>query len=291
MTSRRDRSRAVGFIGLGNIGAPMAHRLVDWPAGLYVCDVDPAAVTALEKDGAKVVATPRELAERANVISIMVRDDDQVRAVVAGRDGLLAAAEPGSVVAVHSTVHPDTVAELVELAGRVGVHVIDAPVSGGAAGAQQGRLAIMVGGDAAAVELSRPVLERMGDLVVHLGAAGAGTAAKLARNMLHFTAIVAAMEASTLAEAAGIDLRTLGKIVRHTDAITGGPGAIMYRDQGGPVGADDPWRPILEHVRVLGEKDMSLALELAQRLDVDTPLAGRALERLAASLGLGVDDE
>jgi 3-hydroxyisobutyrate dehydrogenase len=279
--------RSVGFIGLGNIGKPMARRLTDWPAGLWVCDIDTAAVSALEAEGAKVAATPRDVAEHASFISVMVRDDAQVRRVISGDDGVLAAADPGTVIAVHSTIHPDTVAELAELAVACGVHVLDAPVSGGASGAQQGKLAIMVGGESLAFEVGRPILERMGDLVVHLGPAGTGTATKLARNMLHFTAFVAAMEASALAQAAGIDLITLGKIVRHTDAVTGGPGAIMYRDTTGPVAADDPWRPILEHVHALGEKDLSFGLELARQLDVDSPVARLALDRLSVSLGLG----
>lgn len=272
-----------GFVGLGNIGRPMALRLADRPDGLWVCDIDTEATAALESAGAKVAATPREIAEHATCISVMVRDDAQVRAVV---DGILAGAAAGAVVLVHSTVHPDTITELVALAAPRGVHVLDAPVSGGAPGAQQGRLAIMVGGDVAAFEACRDALERMGDLVVHLGPAGAGTAAKLARNLMHFAAFTAAMEASTLAEAAGIDLATLGRIVRHTDAVTGGPGAIMHRDTVAALAPDDPWRPILQHVRELGEKDLTLALELAARLDVDTPMARLALARLAIGLGL-----
>ena len=276
-----------GFVGLGNIGRPMALRLADWPDGLWVCDLDATATAALEGAGAKVAATPREVAERASCISVMVRDDEQVREVVAG---ILAGAAAGTVVLVHSTVHPDTVAELVTLAAPRGVHVLDAPVSGGAPGAQQGRLAIMVGGDPAAFETCRPALERMGDLVLHLGPAGAGTAAKLARNLMHFAAFTAAMEASALAEAAGIDPATLGAIVRHTDAVTGGPGAILHRDTAAPLAADDPWRPIMQHVRELGEKDLTLALELARRLDIDVPMARLALARLAIGLGL-VEEE
>jgi 3-hydroxyisobutyrate dehydrogenase-like beta-hydroxyacid dehydrogenase len=284
--------RPVGFIGLGNIGRPMAARLADWPAGLWVCDLAAAAaVAALEAAGAKVAGTPRDVAEHATFISVMVRDDEQVRSVITGENGILEAAEAGTVIAVHSTVHPDTVAELVAAAAPHGVQVIDAPVSGGPGGAQQGRLAVMVGGGDAAFEASRPILERMGDLVVHVGPAGSGTAVKLARNMLHFTAIVAAMEANALAEAAGVDLMTLGKIVRHTDAVTGGPGAILYRDRAGVVDTDDPWYPILRHVLALGEKDLSFAAELAHRLSVDAPLAQLALERLAASLGVAAADE
>ena len=275
-----------GFVGLGNIGTPMALRLADWPGGLWVYDIDADATAALENAGAKVAGSPRDLAEHARCISIMVRDDDQVRAVV---DGLMAGAAPGSVLIVHSTVQPDTVPELVEVARPRGVHVLDAPVSGGPGGAQQGRLAIMVGGTAEAFEVARPALERMGELVLRLGPPGAGTATKLARNLMHFTAFVAAMEASALAQAAGVDIVTLGKIVRHTDAVTGGPGAIMHRDAAGLLAADDPWRPIFDHVRALGEKDLTFALELADKFAVPTPLAALALQRLA--IGLGLEEE
>jgi 3-hydroxyisobutyrate dehydrogenase len=280
---------AVGFIGLGQIGRPMAGRLSDWPGGLWVYDIDPKATAELEAGGAKVAGSPREVAEHATHTSLMVRDDDQVRAVLTGPDGVLAGASPGCVVAVHSTIHPDTAREVAELGAASGVTVLDAPVSGGAMGAQQGSLAILAGGDDGGFAASRDVFMRMGELVVHVGPIGAGTAAKLARNLLHFVAFTAATEAARLAEAAGIDLMSLGKVVRHTDAITGGPGAIMWRDRTGPLPQDDPWHAILDHVRHLGEKDLALAIELADRLGVDTPLADIAMRRLAS--GLGVADE
>lgn len=273
----------VGFIGLGNIGRPMALRLADRPDGLWVYDVDPAASDALAKAGAKVAASVGEVAENADVISLMVRDDDQVRTVLGE---LLPAAREGCVVVVHSTIHPHTAVALGEQAAPHGVRVLDAPVSGGATGARDGTLAIMVGGSAEAFTAAEEVLVRMSDLVVHLGPLGAGTAAKLARNLLHFVAFTAAGEAGRLAEAAGIDLRTLGKIVRHTDAITGGPGAIMYRETTAPIPPGDGWQSIFEHVRALGEKDLSFALELAGELGIDTPLARVALDRLGPSLGL-----
>jgi 3-hydroxyisobutyrate dehydrogenase len=280
----------VGFVGLGQIGRPMAARLTGWPAGLWVHDVDPSATETLEQSGAKVAGTPREVAEQAGHVSVMVRDDAQVRDVLTGADGLLAGARPGCVIAVHSTIHPDTAREAADLAALRDVQVLDAPVSGGAVGAQQGRLAILVGGEVDAFEASREVFECMGDLVVHAGPIGAGTAAKLARNLLHFVAFTAATEASRLAEAAGIDLVALGKVVRHTDAITGGPGAIMWRDTTAPLAPQDAWFAIVEHVRQLGEKDLALAIELGDRLGVDTPLADLALPRLGPGLGL-IDPE
>lgn len=278
--------QAVGFIGLGQMGRPMARRLADWPGGLWVHDVDPEAVAALEQAGAKVADTPREVGERSRVVSVMVRDDEQVREVLDGPDGVLAGAAPGSCVVVHSTIRPDTAHELAEAAAARDVHVVDAPVSGGFMGAHDGRLAIMVGGTDKAFAVCREALERMGEVVVHLGPAGAGTRAKLARNLIHFVAFAAVTEAQRVAEAAGIDLQALGRVVRHTDAVTGGPGAIMLRDTAAPMASDDDWYPILDHVRTLGEKDLSFALELAGQVGVDAPLARLAVERLGPGLGL-----
>ena len=276
----------VGFIGLGNIGRPMAERLVDWPGGLFVYDVDAEAMAALEQLGAKSAPSPRDLAAHVGVVCVMVRDDEQVRAVVTGPDGLLAGAHTGAVIVLHSTIRAETAAEMELVAAPHGVGVLDAPVSGGAPGARDGRLAIMCGGKDDAFAAAQPVLQRMGELVVHLGAVGSGTRAKLARNLLHFVAFAATTEANRLAEAAGIDLQLLGKIVRHTDAITGGPGAIMLRDTTAPIDPASPWFAILDAVRILGEKDLAFAIELAEQLDVDVPLARVALDRLASGLGL-----
>lgn len=157
-------------------------------------------------------------------------------------------------------------------------------------GAAAGTLAIMVGGSADTFADVQDVLALMGSRVVHAGPVGAGTAMKLARNLLHFVSFTAATEAQRLAEAAGIDLVTLGKVVRHTDAITGGPGAILHRTSTAPIAPDDPWSEVFGHVRALGEKDLGFALELADELGVDVPLARLARAGLGAGLGLPVPE-
>ena len=153
-------------------------------------------------------------------------------------------------------------------------------------GAADGSLAILVGGSDDAFAAVRPTLEVMGAKVVHAGPIGAGTSFKLARNLMHFVAFTAATEAQRLAEAAGLDLKALGEVVRHTDAITGGPGAIMHRETTAPLAADDFWYGFFDHVRALGEKDLAFATQLADQLSVDVPLARLALERLGPGLGL-----
>jgi 3-hydroxyisobutyrate dehydrogenase-like beta-hydroxyacid dehydrogenase len=276
--------KPVGFIGLGQIGAPMARRLLEWPGGLVVYDVRPEALVPFLEAGARAAGSPREVAESAEVISLMVRDDAQVSDVLTGPAGLLETATPGTVVAIHSTISATTATRLAET--HSSIEIVDAPVSGGAPGAAQGNLAVMVGASDTAFERCREVFALWSGHIMHAGPPGAGTQAKLARNLLHFVSFTAAAEAQRLAEAAGLDLAELGKVVRHTDAITGGPGAIMFRRTTAPLASDDPWYPIMSHVRELGHKDLMLAITLGEELGVDTPLARLALERLAAGLGL-----
>ncbi len=272
----------LGYIGLGNMGAPMAKRLVDWPGGLIVYDIRAEAMTPLAEAGATLADSVADVAA-ADIISVTVLDDAQVREAVAE---LAAHARPGTVIAIHSTIS-DTTA--VELAGELkpqGIHIVDAPVSGGGGAAAKGELATMVGAEREVYERIKPAFKQWASMVIHAGAPGAGTRMKLARNMLTFTSYAAACEAMKLAEAAGLDLQALGRVVRHTDALTGGAGAIMVRDDMKPLEPDNfLYQPFL-HARGLGEKDLSLALALGEAVSVDLPLAQVALERLADGLGL-----
>ena len=222
----------VGFVGLGNIGKPMALRLAG-ADGLVLStyDVAPGSLEELAAAGATVAGSVAELAAGVDVLCVMVRDDDQVRAVAAEARTVV---HP-PVLVIHSTVSPSLPAEV----EATGLRVLDAPVSGGPMGAADGSLAILVGGSGAAFDVARPALEAMGSKVVHAGPLGAGTRMKLARNLIHFVAFTAVTEAQRLAEAAGLDLQELGEVVRHTDRITGGPGAIMYRGTTAPIAADD----------------------------------------------------
>ncbi|GAA2065240.1 NAD(P)-dependent oxidoreductase [Williamsia deligens] len=285
-----DPQSPVGFIGLGNMGAPIAQRFTAWPGGLIVCDARPEATEKAVAAGAVAVSTAAEVAAGASIISITVLDDEQVRSVITGPGGILETATPGTVIAVHSTISPRTAVDLAETCEARGVDLVDAPVSGGAAGAEQARLAIMVGGERTAYEKVKPVFALASDMTIHAGPIGAGTRMKLARNLLHFISFTATTEAARLAEAAGIDLVKLGKVVRHTDAITGGAGAIMLRDTTAPVDTDDFWHSVFTHVRDLGEKDVALALDLADDLDVELPLARIALTNLGDGLGVGPGD-
>lgn len=272
----------LGYIGLGSMGAPMARRLVGWAGGLVVYDVRAEASAPFADAGAEVAASIADVAA-ADLISITVLDDAQVRDVV----GELARhASPGTVIAIHSTIADSTAAELADQLAPQGIAVIDAPVSGGGGAADKGELAVMVGAPREVYERVKPVFKQWASLVIRAGEPGAGTRMKLARNMLTFTAFAAACEAMRLAEAAGIDLQALGRVVRHTDALTGGPGAIMIRDNMGDVDPGHWLYDTFTHTRGLGEKDLKLALALGDSVDIDLPLAQIAVRTLAAGLGV-----
>ncbi len=277
---------AVGFIGLGNIGAPMATRLLQWPDGLVVHDVRPESCEAHVAKGASAATTPAEVAAVAEVISVMVQDEDQVRDVLSGPDGILAAARPGTVVAVHSTISAAGAVELARTAAGAGVDLVDAPVSGGAMGAHEGTLAIMVGGTDDAVERCREPFALLGTLVAHFGPVGSGTNAKITRNLITFASFAVVGEAQRLAESAGLDLAKLGDVVRHSDRVTGGPGAVMLRPSAGVMADDDGLRAIFEHTATLGAKDLHLAAELATEHGIDAPFAELGERWLRAALGL-----
>jgi 3-hydroxyisobutyrate dehydrogenase-like beta-hydroxyacid dehydrogenase len=275
----------LGYVGLGNQGAPMAKRLVDWPGGLVVYDVRLDAMTPLAESGATLADSLADVAV-ADVISVTVLNDEQVRDVVAGEQGLARYAKPGTVIAIHSTISDTTAAELSRQLEPEGIHVVDAPVSGGAGAADKGELAVMVGADDVAFQKVKPVFKKWASLVVRAGESGAGTRMKLARNMLTFTGFAAACEAQKLAEAAGIDLQQLGRVVRHSDEQSGGPGAIMYRDDTKPLQPEHFLHDMFIHTRGLGEKDLRLALALGEKAGVDLPLAEVALRELAPGLGV-----
>jgi 3-hydroxyisobutyrate dehydrogenase-like beta-hydroxyacid dehydrogenase len=247
-----------------------------------VFDVRTEAMTPLAELGASLADSVADVAA-ADIISITVLNDKQVREVV---DELAAHAKPGTVIAIHSTISPETAVELAADLKPKGIHVIDAPVSGGGGAADKGELAVMVGADREVYERIKPAFKQFASVVIHAGEAGAGTRMKLARNMLTFTSYAAACEAMKLAEAAGIDLTQLGRVVRHTDALTGGPGAIMVREDMSTLTPDHWLHDAFTHTRGLGEKDLSLALALGEATGTELPLAELALQRLAEGLGV-----
>jgi 3-hydroxyisobutyrate dehydrogenase len=198
-------SERVGYIGLGDMGKAMASRLV--PAGFAttVFDLDERPVCELVAGGATAATSPREIGERADIVCICVRTDEQLRRLLDGPDGLLAGIRPGALVAIHSTVLPKTVHEIAAALLACDVRVVDASVTGGSYSAATSELVFLVGGADGDVERVRPVLEASGATILHAGPLGSGVKVKIAINALTAVMFAAATEAYELASASGID--------------------------------------------------------------------------------------
>jgi 3-hydroxyisobutyrate dehydrogenase-like beta-hydroxyacid dehydrogenase len=269
----------IGFVGLGNMGGPMAANLVTAGHDVAGFDLRPEPVAELEDRGARGASSPADASKDAELVSIVVLDGEQLDAVASGPDGVLAGVAPGAIVAVHSTVHPDAVAR-VATAAPAGVDVLDAPISGGVPGAREARLAIMVGGDGDAFARARPAFESMGTLVLHLGPAGAGLAAKLARNLMGYVSFLAAQEGRWLADAADVDLDVLMQILEHTGALS-----PMMRNMLAVRGGDSVYTDNLQPLIDLAAKDLRVTLEFAESLGVRLPATEVTLEHVADAMG------
>ena len=272
-----------GYIGLGNIGAPMAEQLVQPGQALAVFDVVPAAMEAF-RGKASLAVSPAELGGQADVIGICVRDDADVEAVVAGPDGLLNTMRAG-LVAVHSTVRPSTIVALAEQAARHGVALIDAAVTGGPPGARQRQLICMVGGAAADVARARPLLDHYCGSIVHAGAAGAGMALKIANNLVTYIELVAALEAYRLADATGVDAALLDEVMAGNGNLTPSMRAFMqHRRRGVERMGAAGYRATQDALLILGEKDLSLAEQVAAEHGLALPLAAHTRRLFPASV-------
>jgi len=257
----------VGFAGLGNIGRPMARNLIGERFDLCVYDVAAEPLVELARAGARVARDPRELARGGEIIGVCVRDDAQVEALLLGPEGLLASAERGSVVAVHSTVRPATVRALAAVGSERGVHVIDAPITGGAPGAAARTLTYMVGGEAELLERCRPVFETSARTIVHTGPLGTGLWMKLCNNLMTYQGFQAAFEASLLAKKAGLSRDVFEKVTTSNGNLTGQMRAFLGLHDALEARADDAGlQRMVAAFAALAEKDLSIALESADAL-------------------------
>ena len=276
-----------GFIGLGNIGLPMAKRLAAAGLGTTVHDLVPERVRELEAGGAVGAASPREVAASSDVIGICVRDDADVRRVMEGPDGVLAGAARGAVVAVHSTVQPATVEQLTVRATPSGVAVVDACVTGGAAAAAQGALTVMVGGDAAAVERARPFLACFASKVVHTGALGSGCKTKLCNNLMTYLAWTASYEATILARAAGLPQEVLEEVTGSNGNLTAPMRAFLaIHKTPEATRASEGFQAMVRGFVEIAEKDLAATLTLARECGVALPGTATASQIMARVYGL-----
>lgn len=280
----------VGVIGLGDMGGGLATSLLRAGLPVTVSDLREEA-TAPFREGAHVAATPKELAERSDVVLVVVFDDAQVRAVLQGPEGVFAGAAPGSTAVIVSTIPTDTVLEMRAEGAAKGIVVVDCGVSGGPDASAAGELVCMIGGSEEEVDHLRPVLDAVSCLVLHMGPPGAGLAAKLARNLITYGSWLAAFEAQELAEAAGIDLLKLGEAARESDKRIGGATRLMFRTTAEPWPADTD-EGLLKLMRSGAEvthKDLTTILELGAELGVELPLATLAERRCGRIYGFEGD--
>ena len=218
MSSPGSPIKRTGYIGIGNMGKAVAENVLAAGYDLMVYDVRAEPMAEMEAKGAKAADCPREVAAHAELIEISVLNDEQVIEVVSGHDGILDGAKPGTIVAIHSTIHPKTAKRAAELCAPKGVRVVDACLSGGQSGARAHKLVYMVGGDAADVERCRPVFETSGTDVFHCGGIGMGAATKLAQQVIICINRMSAYEGMRLAEKAGVDTEKLRAICHLTTA-------------------------------------------------------------------------
>jgi 3-hydroxyisobutyrate dehydrogenase-like beta-hydroxyacid dehydrogenase len=278
----------VGVIGLGAIGAGVAQNLLAADLSVVVHDVREEA-TDPYRERAEVAASAADVARRADIVVVAVVDDAQVFAVLSGTEGGLAAARPGTVFVVVSTISPGCVSAIGAEADDAGVAVLDCGVTGGPGAAASGELVCMVGGDPSVIERARPVFDAIGTLTLVMGPFGAGLAAKLARNLVQYGSWLAAYEGQVLAEAAGVELSKLAQAIRTSDQRIGGASTLMFRTTVAPFTADDD-TGLVEAMRSasgLAHKDLSAALELGGSLGVDLPLAAMTMARCDDVFGLG----
>jgi 3-hydroxyisobutyrate dehydrogenase len=199
----------IGFIGLGNMGLPMARNLVSAGHSVTGFDLDEEVIVRLTDDGASRANSVAEASAPAEIVITMLPAGEQVREVYLGDRGVLSTAGPGTLLIDSSTIDVETARDVARAADGRGLAMVDAPVSGGVAGAQGATLTFMVGGPAAAFERALPVLEKMGKTIVHAGDAGNGQAAKICNNMILGVSMIVVSEAFLLAEKLGLDAQKL----------------------------------------------------------------------------------
>lgn len=267
----------IGWIGLGNMGIPMASNLLAAGYDVRVWNRTPGKAAPLVALGAKETATLSELVAQSDILFTMVSDDDAVKAIYTGSDGLLSLPVQGKLAVDMSTISPDTSRFLAEHAKQAGLRFLDAPVSGSVGPAKEGKLVIMVGGEEADYEVAKPMLDKLGKAAFYLGPNGAGTSAKLAINLLLGITVQGVSETLLFARSLGIGTEQMLDII--SESAVGTP---LIRGKAASILADD-------YPAAFALKHMAKDLRLANEAGVSTPLAEsvNATYRHALEEGLG----
>tara|TARA_R110002096_G_scaffold96435_7_gene215252 strand:- start:4486 stop:5376 length:891 start_codon:yes stop_codon:yes gene_type:complete len=265
----------IGFIGLGNMGGPMAQNLIKAGHDLTVCDLSADAVKKATDAGASAAASASDVARGVDAVVTMLPAGAHVSSVYLGEDGLLAAADKGTLFIDSSTIDVATARAVISEAQAAGMQMIDAPVSGGVGGAEAGTLTFMAGGEEAAFAAAKPYLDIMGQNIFHAGAAGNGQVAKVCNNMLLGISMIGVSEAFVLAEKLGLDGQTL------FDISSTASGQCWSMTSYCPVPGPVPSSPANRNYQAgftagMMLKDLRLAQEAAQSAKAATPLGAQA---------------
>jgi 3-hydroxyisobutyrate dehydrogenase len=253
-------SEKVGFIGLGIMGRGMTRNLLKAGFEVYVWNRTASRMDEFAGEGAKRTQSPADLAAQCSIIITCVSDTPDVEQVILGENGVILGAKQGSLVVDMSTISPSATRKIAAKLKEKGVHMLDAPVSGGSEGAARGTLSIMVGGDEAQFQRAIPYFQAMGKTMTHIGDHGTGQMVKLVNQILVVVNMLAASEALMFAQAGGLDLK------KTLDAVSGGAaGSWMLSNRGSQVIVRD-FRP--GFTIDLQQKDLRLVLEAADELGI-----------------------
>ena len=269
----------IGFIGLGIMGSPMSGHLVAAGHAVTGFDLSADSVAKLVAAGGTAAASVADAVRAADVVITMLPNHPQVEDVVLGDGGVLELAASGTLLIDMSTIRPETSVAVAEAAATKGIRVLDAPVSGGEAGAKQASLSIMVGGEEADFAAARPVLDAVGKTVVHVGPHGAGQVVKAANQLMVGGIYALVAEAIVLLEASGVDAKA------GLDVLAGGLAAnrILDLKREGMIA-----REFAPGFRIdLHHKDMGIALAAARQVDVALPVTGLIAQLIAAGRAQG----
>jgi 2-hydroxy-3-oxopropionate reductase len=268
----------VGFVGLGRMGVPMALNVCHAGYPLTVYDIRDAQVSELARQGARVAHSAAEAAEDADIIELAVVDDAQVEEALVGEHGIFTKARRGSIIAIHSTVFPDTVIKLAAIGRTAGVHVIDAPISGGEAGARERALSYMVGGEETLLERCREIFATSASHIFHMGGLGSGASAKMIVQLATCINMLAAHEAELMSENSGLNFEAVQKVLRVSSAQSFVADHWLQRFKL----TDEPFDTRRRRTEVF-QKSLDPAIELARRFGVSlegATLAQRLLPRI-----------
>lgn len=270
----------IAFIGLGNMGAPMAENLLKAGYALSVYDLSAEAIQRLQQAGASVADSPKEAASNAQVVISMLPAGQHVHSVYLGDNGLLAELPKGTLVIDSSTIAAADARVVAEAASELGIDFLDAPVSGGTGGAIAGSLTFIVGGSDDAFTKAEPILAVMGKNIFHAGDHGAGQVAKICNNMLLGILMAGTAEAINLGVKNGLDPKVLSDIM------------LQSSGRNWTLEVYNPYPQVMENVpssngykggfmSKLMQKDLNLAMQTAKDTDVETPMGAKATELYA----------